>query len=76
MVRDEIQIAREELKAARGELRVVRVEQQADKEELHVAKDELRLKTMTFSHVCQEVVEAESTMGRLNEECHGLRDDL
>ena len=38
--------------------------------------DELRLKTTTLSRVCQEVVEAESTVGRLNEECHGLRDDL
>ena len=76
MVKDELQIAREELKATRGELRIVRVEQQADKEELKVARDELRLKTMTLSWVYQEVVEAESTVGRLNKECHGLRDDL
>ena len=53
-----------------------RVEQQVDKEELQVARDELRLKTITLSLVCQEVVEAESTVGRLNKECHGLRDDL
>ena len=76
MVRDELQIAREKLKAARGELWVVKVEQQADKEELQVARDELHLKTMTLSQVCQEVVVAESTMGRLDEECHGLHDDL
>ena len=65
-----------ELKEARGELRVVRVEKQADKGELQVARDELRLKTTTLSRVCQEDAEAESTVGRLNEECHGLRDDL
>ena len=41
-----------------------------------MARDELRLKTMTLSLVCQEVAEAESTVGRLNEECHGLHDDL
>ena len=76
MVRDELQIAREKLKAARGELWVVKVEQQADKEELQVARDELHLKTMTLSQVCQEVVVAESTMGRLDEECHELHDDL
>ena len=61
---------------ARGKLRVVKVEQQADKEELQVARDELRLKTTTLSRVFQEVTEAESTMGRLNNECHELRDDL
>ena len=76
MVRDELQIAREELKVARGELRAIRVEQQADKEELQVARNELRLKTTTLSRVYQEVAEAESTVGRLNEKCHGLRDDL
>ena len=41
-----------------------------------MARDEPRLKTMTLSRVCQEVVEAKSTMGHLNEECQGLRDDL
>ena len=76
MVRDELQIAKEELKAARGKLRVVRVEQQADKEELQVAKDKLRLKSTTLSRVCQEIAVTESTVGRLNEECHMLRDDL
>ena len=76
MVRDELQIAREELKAVMGELQVVKVEQQANKEELQVARDELRLKTTTLSQVCQEVAEAESTVGRLNEEFHELRDDL
>ena len=76
MVKDELQIAREELKAARGELCIVRVEQQADKEELQFARDELRLKTTTLSRVCQEVAWSKSTVGRLNEECHGLRDDL
>ena len=76
MVRDELQIAKEELKVARGELRVVRVEQQAEKEELQVARDELHLKTTTLSRVCQKVAKAESTVGRLNKEYHGLRDDL
>ena len=76
MVRDKLQIAKKELKAARGELRVVKVDQQADKEELQVARDELRLKTTTLSRVCQEVAKAEITVERLNEECHGLRDDL
>ena len=76
MVKDELQITGEELKVTRGELWVVRVEQQADKEELQVARDELCLKTTTLSRVCHEVIEAESTVGRLNEECHGLRDDL
>ena len=47
-----------------------------DKEELQVARDELRLKTTTLSRVCQEVAEAKSTMGHLNEEFHGLCDDL
>ena len=41
-----------------------------------MAKDELRLKTTTLSRVFQEVTEAESTVGRLNEECHGLHGDL
>ena len=76
MVKDELQIAREELKATRGELRVVRVKQQTNKEELQVARDDLRLKTTTLSWVRQEVVEVESIVGRLNEECHGLRDEL
>ena len=76
MVREELQIAREELKGARGELQAVRVEQQAGKEELQAARDELLLKTATLSRVFQEVTEAESTVGCLNEECHGLRDDL
>ena len=39
-------------------------------------RDELCLKTTTLSRVFQEVSEAENTVGRLNEECHGLRDDL
>ena len=76
MVKDKLQITREELKAARGEIRVVRVQQQADKEELQVARDELRLKTTTLSRVYQEVAEAESTVGCLNEEFHGIRDEL
>ena len=76
MVKDELQIAKEELKAVRSELQVVRVEQQANKEELHIFRDELCLKTMTLSRVCQEVAEAESTVERLNEECHKLCDDL
>ena len=41
-----------------------------------MARDQLRLKTTTLSQVCQEVAEAESTVGHLNEECHGLCDDL
>ena len=73
---DELRAAAYELRMVKDELRVVRVEQQADKEELQVARDELRLKTTTLSGVCQEVTEVESTVGRLNEECHGLRDDL
>ena len=40
-----------------------------------MARDELRLKTTTLSRVSQEVTEAEST-GSLNEECHGLHDEL
>ena len=69
-------MVREELKAARGELQAVRVEQQVDKEELQAARDELCLNTKTLSRVFQEVIEAESTVGCLNEECHGLCDDL
>ena len=76
MVEDELQIAKEELKTDRGELRVVKVGQQVDKEELQAARDELRLKTTTFNRVFQEVSKAESTVGRLNDECRGLRDDL
>ena len=41
-----------------------------------MARDELRLKTMTLTWVCQEVAEAENTVGRLNGECHELRDEL
>ena len=41
-----------------------------------MARDELRLKTTTLSRVYQEVAEAKSTVGHLNEEFHGLRDDL
>ena len=76
MVENELQIAKEELKMARGELRVVKAGQQADKEELQAVRDELCLKTTTLNRVFQEVSEAESTVGRLNDECRGLRDDL
>ena len=72
----ELRMVKDELKITRGELRVDRVKQQADKEELQVARDELRLKTTTLSRVCQVVAETESTVGSLNEEFHGLRDDL
>ena len=41
-----------------------------------MVSDELHLKTMTLNWVFQEVSEAESTVGRLNKECGGLRDDL
>ena len=76
MVEDELQIAREELKTARGELRIVEARQQADQEELQAVRDKLRLKTTNLSQVFQEVSEAESTVGRLNDECRRLRDDL
>ena len=76
MVKDELQIAKEELKMTRGELRIVKARQQADKEELQAVRDELRLKITTLSRVFQEVFEAENTVGRLNDECCGLRDDL
>ena len=76
MVKDELQIAKEELKTTKEELRVVKAEQQADKEELQAVRDELRLKTMTLSRVFLEVSEVESTMGSLDDECRGLRDDL
>ena len=76
MVKDELQIAWEELKIARGKLWVVKAGQLADKEELHAVRDELRLKTITLSRVFQEVFEAESTVGRLNDECRGFCDDL
>ena len=61
---------------ARGELRIVKVEQQADEEELQEVRDELHLKTTTLSRIFQEVSEAESIVGRLSDECRGLRDDL
>ena len=76
MVKDELQIAREELKTTMDELRVVKAGQQADKEELQVVKDELRLKTTTLSWVFQEASEAKSIVGRLNNECRKIRDDL
>ena len=76
MVKDEFQITREELKMARDELRVVKAGQQEDKEELHAIRDELRLKTTTLSRVFQDVSEAESTVGRLDEQCRRLHDDL
>ena len=76
MVKDELQIAMEELKMVRDELWVVNAGQQADKEELQAIRDELRLKTTTLSRVFQEVSEPESTVGPLNDECRGLRDDL
>ena len=64
------------MNTARGELRVVKVGQQADKVELQAVRDELCLKTTTLNQVFQEVFEAESTVGRLNDECRELRDDL
>ena len=76
MVEDELQIAREELKTARGELRVVKAMQQADQEEMQAVREELCLKAMTLDRVFQEVSEAKSTVGHLNDECRGLRDDL
>ena len=60
----------------RDELRVVKVGQQADKEELQAVRDELRFKTTTLIRVFQEVSEAESIVGCLDDECRGLRDDL
>ena len=60
----------------RCELRVVKAGQEADKEELQAVRDELRLKTVTLRRVFQEVSEAESTVGHLNDECCRLRDDL
>ena len=38
--------------------------------------DGLRLKTTTLNRVFQEVPEAKSIIGRLNDECRGLHDDL
>ena len=76
MVENELQIAKEELKTVRGDLRVVKARQQADKDELQVVRYELRLKTMALNRVFQEVSEAKSTVGRLNDECRELRDDL
>ena len=67
MVEDELQIAKEKLKTAGGELWVVKAGQHADKEELQVVRDELRLKTTTLNWVFQEVSEAESMVGRLND---------
>ena len=68
--------AQDELRAAAYELWMVEDELQIAREELKTAMGELRLKTMTLSQVFREVSEVESTMGRLNDECHELRDDL
>ena len=76
MVEDELQITKEELKTTRGEMRVVKAGQQVNKVELQAVWDELRLKTTALNQVFQEVFEAESTVGRLNNECRELRDDL
>ena len=76
MVKDELQIAKEKLKTARGELWAVKDGQQADKEELQAVRDKLCLKTTASNWVFQEVSEAKSTVGRLNDKCRGLRDAL
>ena len=76
MVEDELRIAREELKMVKGELQVIKAAQQVDQERLQAVRNELRLKSTTSSWVFQEVSEAESIVGSLNDKCRGLCDDL
>ena len=65
----ELQVVRKELQSSQNELRVAL-------EELQVARDELRNKAMLLDRARRETSEAESSIERLTDECHGLRRDL
>ena len=66
---NELQVVREELQTSQNELRVAR-------EELQAARDELRNKAVLLDKAHCEAFEAESSIERLTNECHGLRGDL
>ena len=57
------------MQTAQNEQRVVRGELQA-------ARDELRNKAVLLDRACCEASEAESSIERLVDECHALREDL
>ena len=65
----ELQVVRDELQLSQNELRVTR-------EELRAARDELRNKAELLDGARREASEAVSSIERLIEECHGLREDL
>ena len=65
----ELRVAEDKLRAVRDDLQVVR-------DELHVVRDKLHIKATTLSRVSQEASEAVSSVERLIEECHGLREYL
>ena len=65
-----------ELRVAEDKLRVVRDELQVVRDELHVVRDKLHIKATTLSRVIQEASELMSSVERLTEEFHGLREYL
>ena len=65
-----------ELRVTEDELRAVRNELQVARDELRVVRDELRIKATILSQVNQEAFEVVSSVERLTEEFHGLREDL
>ena len=65
-----------ELRVTEDKLRVVRDELQVVRDELHVVRDKLHIKATTLSRVIQEASELMSSVERLTEEFHGLREYL
>ena len=74
--RDGLQSAQYELQTVRDELLTSRGELWESKEELCAANDELRDKTALLDEARREASEAVNSVGRLTEECRGLRGDF
>ena len=76
MARDRLQAAQTELQVVREELQSSENELWVAREELQAARDELRNKAVLLDRARREASEAESSIKRLTDECHGLRGDL
>ena len=80
---DDLWVVRDGLQAAQTELQVIREDPQPSqnelriaREELRAARDELRNKAVLLDKAHREAFEAESSIERLTDECHGLRGDF
>ena len=68
--------AEDKEKKARKDLRVAEDEPRLAREELHALKGDLRVKVMTLDRVCQEALEAGSSVERLTKKLGNLQVDL